>query len=379
MRTIIRLFAFWLLAFTTSVLANPFWFRQESTHLQTAPSPSSASATAAPSAGAAKASPSASGAASSGAAATAAATTGSKESAAASTGTAKGTAAATSSSSAAATSSVFLPTTPEELKCKKESEQKPEDDSSPFCFPEERQILIVDHTYNVTWDPHLFPHNSTVKIEVLPGNTTTTAKNITTETAPLGFSPPLANEKGFWPMTVHDDYLDDNGTKNETSLTLFIIANTTTSSSPDTDKDLPIIKSGPVFTLITFNKNTTSHESHKGDNKIGEKAGIPVGLGIFLIAAAGLIFWFLRRRRNRQAGYLAKRSGSLGGGRARRMTGDESSGGFRDEPTRGMELQDRDRNGRQDSWEAGWNDSASSQGGGGNNAFRDEIERQRRR
>lgn len=66
------------------------------------------------------------------------------------------------------------------------------------------------------------------------------------------------------------------------------------------------------------------------------------------------------------------------------MTGDESSGGFRDEPTRGMELQDRERGGdggRQDSWEAGW-DSASSQGGGGGggtNAFRDEIERQRRR
>ncbi len=65
-----------------------------------------------------------------------------------------------------------------------------------------------------------------------------------------------------------------------------------------------------------------------------------------------------------------------------RMTGDESGvggGGFRDEPTRGMELQDRQGqgHGRQDSWEAGW-DSTSSQGGGGN-AFRDEIDRQRRR
>lgn len=182
-------------------------------------------------------------------------------------------------------------------------------------------------------------------------------------------------------MTVHTDYLKEekengngNGNlKNETLLTLFITSNT---SSPT---DAPIIKSGPVFTLITYNTTSTSTDNKgSGDDKLGEKAGVPVGLGIFLIAAAGLMFWFLRRRRNRQAGYLAKR-GQHGGSRARgMMTGDESGAGFRDEPTRGMELQERDRGkGRQDSWEAGW-DSASSQGGGGN-AFRDEIDRQRRR
>ena len=59
-----------------------------------------------------------------------------------------------------------------------------------------------------------------------------------------------------------------------------------------------------------------------------------------------------------------------------RMTGDDAGvgAGFRDEPTRGMELQDR--GGRQDSWEAGWDNSSNSNSGGGN-AFRDEIERQR--
>lgn len=67
------------------------------------------------------------------------------------------------------------------------------------------------------------------------------------------------------------------------------------------------------------------------------------------------------------------------------MTGDEAAGGFRDEPTRGMELQDRGGGGgvrREDSWEAGWETGSSQNGGGGGaggNAFRDEVERQRRR
>lgn len=113
-----------------------------------------------------------------------------------------------------------------------------------------------------------------------------------------------------------------------------------------------------------------------GAKELGEKAGVPVGLGVFLIACAAGLFWFLRRRRNAKAGYLANRSRPT----TRRMTGDDTAGGgFRDEPTRGMELQDRGGGvgaGRKDSWEAGW-ETGSSQGGG--NAFRDEVERQRRR
>ncbi|KAL9003446.1 MAG: hypothetical protein Q9188_003673, partial [Gyalolechia gomerana] len=110
-------------------------------------------------------------------------------------------------------------------------------------------------------------------------------------------------------MTVHTDYLKEekengngNGNlKNETLLTLFLTSFLTSNTSSPTDA--PIIKSGPVFTLITYNTTSTSTNGKgSGDDKLGEKAGVPVGLGIFLIAAAGLVFWFLRRRRNRQAG-----------------------------------------------------------------------------
>ncbi|KAI4264360.1 MAG: hypothetical protein L6R42_000526 [Xanthoria sp. 1 TBL-2021] len=176
----------------------------------------------------------------------------------------------------------------------------------------------------------------------------------------------VRNEEGkVTDFQVHQDDFENKafGLKNATSLTLFI----------ESDPSDEPVKSGPTLTLVVDPKAANNGTKNGKDNHIGEKAGIAVGLGVLLIAVAGLVFWFLRRRRNNSAGYLAKRKG------ASRMTGDESGGGggFTDEPTRGMELQDRQGHGRQDSWEAGW-DSTSSQGGGGN-TFRDEIDRQRRR
>lgn len=213
----------------------------------------------------------------------------------------------------------------------------------------------------VSWDPHLFTTNSSNSVKasvVLPAD----ASGHTNETV-IWSHVPVRNEDG----QVGDFIIrpeDLQGAQNNSNITLFI--------SSEDEKNTVERKSGPTLTLITHDKNSTSHGG-KTDH-LGEKAGIPVGLGIFVIAVAGLIFWLVRRRRNKSAGYMAKR-----GGRSARMTGDESGvggGGFRDEPTRGMELQDRQGHGRQDSWEAGW-DSTSSQGGG--NTFRDEIDRQRRR
>ncbi|KAL9595362.1 MAG: hypothetical protein Q9219_006488 [cf. Caloplaca sp. 3 TL-2023] len=332
-------------------------------------SSASASATAVASSEAAEASASATSTASSAASASA------SETAAAGTGTTNGTAAATSSSSSAATSSAFLPDTPKDLRCHidRETQEKPEEDiANPFCSPTQGQHVFVGSTYNVTWDPTLFAYNSTNVVEVKHANTTTPTNPTSpdpannTENNNLGYSAPLPNEKGFWTMEMHQEYLQDH--RNNTPLTLFI-----RSKSPSGE---PVIKSGPVFSLATMNatdvKNSTS--SHGKGNDLGEKAGIPVGLGVFLIAAAGLLFWFLRRRRNNSAGYMSKRGAVTG---TRDLAGGGERG-FRDEPTRGLELQDRGAgHGRQDSWEAGW-DTGSSQGGGGN-AFRDEIDRQRRR
>lgn len=303
-----------------------------------------------------------------------AATTNVNGTAAAGSGTTNGTAAATSSSSAAATSSAYLAETPESLRCHVDPKGKPDKDASPFCEPKDGQHVLVGTAYNgtsfaipnptrillttlpVTWDPTLFAYNSTNKVELHRINGTNTSE-IWSHSA-------LVNEQGYVEMPIHDDY-----GANGTNLTLYI-------HSIDEQNGDPTTKSGPMLTLVS-NSTTSNHTSSNDSSsskQLGEKAGIPVGLGIVLIAAAGLIFWFLRRRRNKSAGYLANRPRGT-----TRMTGD-GSGGFRDEPTRGLELQDRAGHGRQDSWEAGW-DTASSQGGGrgGGNTFRDEIDRQRRR
>ncbi|KAL8710756.1 MAG: hypothetical protein Q9220_004774 [cf. Caloplaca sp. 1 TL-2023] len=318
-----------LLAMAPAVRANPFWLRQESS---SSASTEPTSATAEDSASATGAAPSAD---------------------ASSTSPTSSTASTTSSSSSAAAPSITAT-------CHIADTTKPEEDIIPFCEPVEGQYVYVGETYPVSWDPALFTHNSTNMIELKHA----TEPNSTMIWSQSG----VVNEVGQVNLFMHADYLLD-GNKNNTNLTLFI-------HSVDAE-DVPTTKSGPVFTLITNSTLLlTNHTSDGNSSKeLGEKAGIPLGLGVFLIAVAGLVFWYFRRRRNNAAGYMGKRTAN-----SSRMTGDESGtggrGGFRDEPTRGMELQDRGH-GRQDSWEAGW-DSASSQGGGGN-AFRDEIDRQRRR
>ncbi|KAL8920149.1 MAG: hypothetical protein Q9172_004631 [Xanthocarpia lactea] len=337
MRTSASWVVFLLFALMTAVFANPFWPRADD------PPEEPAAAAAISSLSAADASASTTGTA------PPAAQTNSNGTVAA-TSASNGTAAATSSSS---TSTTATPT----VSCHKSSSTRPKDKiQNPFCQPVEGQQLVRGQTYNLTWDPTLLEFNSTNRIELRLVDDNASSPAIWSHAG-------VANEEG-----KVDDFLihDDNSLKNGTELTLFLV-------SEPSDKNA---LSGPRMTLIIDEENAKNGTSNGKDDRLGEKAGIPVGLGVFLIAVAGLVFWFLRRRRNKSAGYMAKRKGTS------RMTGDDSGvgGGFRDEPTRGMELQDRQGHGRQDSWEAGW-DSTSSQGGGGGggNTFRDEIDRQRRR
>ncbi|KAL8661528.1 MAG: hypothetical protein Q9202_005537 [Teloschistes flavicans] len=339
----------WLLTLATAVSANPFWFRQEDSDPGPATSASSSEEsepTASPSSIASPAEPTAV----NGTAPTANST--------------NGTASATSTSTAAATDSAALPEDPDTTaKCHIDHEDKPTEDVMPFCEPKQGQYVYVGQTYAVTWDPTLFTPNATNQIELKHENDT----NGTMIWSQSG----VVNELAHVSLKMHEDFLQS---PNRTNLTLFIH-----SVAPDNDDDptanQPVTKSGPVFTLITNATLVSQEKAKSGAKQMGEKAGIPVGLGVFLVALAGALFWFLRRRRNRKEGYMAKRS------RTRRMTGDEGAGGFRDEPTRGMELQDRGGGGvrREDSWEAGWETGSSQGGGGGGNAFRDEVERQRRR
>ncbi|KAL8645972.1 MAG: hypothetical protein Q9210_006407, partial [Variospora velana] len=345
MRTLLRALFIWLLAFTTFVMANPFWARQEGAPDESSPSTSAATATP-PAALETTAAPETSAAPETTAApqntaapdntgsttttAPEATTTDANPTAAAGNGTTDGSSTAISSSPAATSSSPFLPTIPENLRCRKDRNGAPvEDVANPFCEPEPGQQLRVGQTYNITWDPTLFKPNSTTTVSFKYSNATND-KDTWQQNR-------LLNEQGFTPLTIYPSYLENR--PNNTNITLFL-------ASGDDQ-----IKIGPVFALITAPSNATSDDEGDDDKDLGQKAGIPVGLGIFLIAVAGFVFWFLRRRRIRAAGYMAKRGGT-------RMTGDTESsggaGGFKDEPTRGLELQDRAGHGRQDSWEAGW-------------------------
>ncbi|KAL8835807.1 MAG: hypothetical protein Q9176_006688 [Flavoplaca citrina] len=348
------------MALVSAVVANPFWARQDE------PAGDPAVDDAVSSVSAAESSASASGTAppaaetSASAAETAPPTEETNNNGtAAATSTSSGIAAATSNSTT--TSSTPTPT----VSCHKSSSTRPEERiQNPFCEPKPGQILVVGQTYPLTWDPTLFTNESTNNIFlriVTPANS-----DGVVDSQVIWSHKGVRNEEGqVSDFLVHQDTFEaeDFGLKNNTNVTLFLESN---------PSDEPV-QTGPILTLIVDENYSKNGTKDGKDSHIGEKAGIPVGLGLFLIAVAGLVFWLLRRRKNKSAGYMAKRKG------VSRMTGDETGvgGGFRDEPTRGMELQDRQGHGRQDSWDAGW-DSTSSQGGGGN-TFRDEIDRQRRR
>ncbi|KAL9576268.1 MAG: hypothetical protein Q9212_007243, partial [Teloschistes hypoglaucus] len=319
---------FWVLTLATAVSANPFWFREEAPDSKTAPHATSASSS----------EPSVSGTASP--AEPTAAVNGTSP-----TGNSKnGTASATSTSTVAATDSAAVPEEPNTIaKCHIDHGDRPVEDVMPFCEPKEGQYVYVGETYAgiippslppflphlallniaqsnhaptnhpsllkpVTWDPTLFTPNSTNQIELKHENDT----NGTMIWSQSG----VANEAASVNLLMHEDYLQP---PNKTNLTLFIHS---VASGPDAQ---PLTKSGPVFTLIT-NATLISQEKAKGKSgakELGEKAGVPVGLGVFfLIACAAGLFWFLRRRRNNQKGYLANRSRST----RRRMTGDGGAG-----------------------------------------------------
>lgn len=161
-------------------------------------------------------------------------------------------------------------------------------------------------------------------------------------------------------------------TSSPANLTLYL-------KNSETDGTLP----GPTFTLTDSNStsNTTHSNSPEKSKKLGQAVGIPVGL-VFLLGAVALVAGFLYMRRHRGLGY--------GGGKAARGQrmdaavapvagrGHRRGESFHDEPTRGVELQERNRGlTGEDNWDWGSPVSSPTAGGGGGNAFREEVQRQR--
>ncbi len=139
--------------------------------------------------------------------------------------------------------------------------------------------------------------------------------------------------------------------------------------------------SGPTINLIT-----AADEAKKQPSKVGMGVGIPMAFGAVAVIGVAA-FCCIRRRRRASQGYLANKSRNQRAG-AMQVEEDDFIGGtrgprpFRDEPSRGVELQDRSRgHGRDGSLGSLASSSPTEEFGGRaegrSNTFRDEISRQR--
>ena len=139
---------------------------------------------------------------------------------------------------------------------------------------------------------------------------------------------------------------------------------------------------GPTFMLSNATNTThTSPSSSSGSNKkLGEEVGIPIGLVVFGVALVGLgTFICMRRRAGRDYGVGRSKGQRAAPAAVATGRGHRRDPSFHDEPTRGVELQNRNRGstGGDDNWDWGSPVSSPTTGGSGSNAFRDELGRQR--
>lgn len=187
----------------------------------------------------------------------------------------------------------------------------------------------------------------------------------------------IPNSKGYALVQMAEEWL--KGGKRE-NLTVYI------SSSSEPNR----IISGPTIVLIPHDDDDDddSSRSKKKPSKVGIGVGIPFAFGAVAVIAIGA-FCIMRKRRRAAKGYLNSKSRSARAG-AIQVEEDDFIGGtrgaqrFRDEPSDGgVELQDRRRGrGREEDSLGSLTSTPTEEFGGqgegrNNNAFRDEISRQR--
>jgi len=194
-------------------------------------------------------------------------------------------------------------------------------------------------------------------------------------------SPRTLNNYGYVTMTMDSAWLQGQPRNN---LTLNIIQ---LDPTPDHRASSRI---GPIVSLI--NKPVQHYPPSpptKPPGKLGLLVGLPVAFGFFLFVLLGLLFGMRKHRKIGLGSVMGSRKG-YGVGKSRRQRvgnkgairlGEREAGApdteFRDEPTRGVELQQR-----QHAREESLDDLVSSPTEQTDhrrhgNAFRDEISRQR--
>ena len=220
----------------------------------------------------------------------------------------------------------------------------------------------------MTWDPSLFDDSANNTVQLYHADNTGLNSPAT---ADILTSLNATNYQGSVFLNMSSAWLKGQPTAN---LTLSLIVN-------QDEKPKPF--DGPTFTLLSTSSSADSSHSASSSapsssKKLGEKVGLPIGLVFFIIAVVAVaLFVCFRRRKGKGYGAgksLRQRVGSVTGSRGHRR-----GASFHDEPAGGVELRDRNRGATpEDSWD--WGSPVSSprgNAGGGGNAFRDEIQRQR--
>lgn len=246
----------------------------------------------------------------------------------------------------------------------------------------------------MTWDPTVFDLKSNVTLLLIPAQDTKGLLDPSANRDPDAlFNTTVPANKGSVQFNTTPSML-----KNSTfgNLTFYIL---------DVGASEEHKYFGPTFTLVddtTSANNDTSSEPNTSHNstgsgggsskskELGKDVGAPIG-SIALVAILAIIAFFLYRRygsRGVGSDYLSRKSHSQrttstgGYGAAAAATAGRShrrTESFHDEPTRGMELQDRGNAGgagAADNWDWGRDSVSSPTSPGRSNVFRDEISRQ---
>lgn len=217
----------------------------------------------------------------------------------------------------------------------------------PFCSPDTKQDLWVGYTYAFTWNGDLFPLNATNRIQLRYNDTTLGNATITE---------PVPSYQGYANITFDDAWLkgaDGNSSWSGQNLTVVML------SQPK--GDVPeIVSPGPLIYLDRNPKTLPKIPIPKISNKYGLEIGLPIGLAALLIIIFSLCC-AVRRNNRRFADLKGMATKDYMSKRARRGRGG------RGQPLDEMELGNKRSEGM-------YTDQPVI---GGENAFRDEIKRQR--
>lgn len=219
-----------------------------------------------------------------------------------------------------------------------------EPDNGPFCSPIHGQNLFTGYTYGVTWNPILFPDNATTTVELT---------YITADQQVAWYSPNVANVRGYVNVYMDKDWLlgaSGNDTSLGQNLTFSLIS--TPAGGQNTSK------LGPMISLTVDPKTLPRVLIPKIDSIYGLEIGLPIAIVAVILIILGI--WCGMRKhawsdvRGHSRDYMARR--------ARRRGRLEKDGA--------IQLDEYDRSG-QDAF------SDEPYQGGSNNAFQEEIRRQR--